>query len=136
METGTVITIEFEDHGQDFWEWDICNNVVIDCRPFQSFLWVKHKLLEPMEALQVGHCPLIVSDQDDLPPARIKYPISAVRKNSALAEEIPCFFCCATIPGSLALEAHSVPENEWGLLPLSVLACLICGEGIPISEDD
>ena len=32
-------TVIFEDHGQDFLEWDIEDGVVVDCRPFQGWLW-------------------------------------------------------------------------------------------------
>jgi hypothetical protein len=36
-----MITIEFEDNGQDFLEWDIDSaGVVIACRPLQGWLWV------------------------------------------------------------------------------------------------
>ena len=31
--------IVFEDHGQDFLEWDIIDGVVADCRPFQRGVW-------------------------------------------------------------------------------------------------
>ena len=34
-------TITFEDHGQDFLEWDLDDaGVVVACRPFQSTFWV------------------------------------------------------------------------------------------------
>jgi hypothetical protein len=37
-----ITTITFEDHGQDFLEWDIDENgKVIDCRPFQFSVWSK-----------------------------------------------------------------------------------------------
>lgn len=40
-------TLKFEDHGQDFLEWDIDRNgVVIDCRPFQS-VWIGTKVYSP-----------------------------------------------------------------------------------------
>lgn len=32
-------TIIFEDHGQDFLEWDIKDGIVVECRPFQGWLW-------------------------------------------------------------------------------------------------
>lgn len=32
-------TVYFEDHGQDFLEWDIEDGVVVGCRPFQDWLW-------------------------------------------------------------------------------------------------
>lgn len=35
-----VTTIRFEDHGQDFLEWDLdVNGKVIECRPFQASIW-------------------------------------------------------------------------------------------------
>ena len=33
-------TVTFEDHGQDFLEWDIEDGKVVACRPFQGWLWV------------------------------------------------------------------------------------------------
>lgn len=33
-------TVHFEDHGQDFLEWDIdAKGVVVGCRPFQADVW-------------------------------------------------------------------------------------------------
>lgn len=34
-----MLTVHLEDHGQDFLEWDIKDGVVVDCRPFQGWLW-------------------------------------------------------------------------------------------------
>ncbi len=34
-----MITVEFEDHGQDILEWDIRGGVVVDSRPYQAWLW-------------------------------------------------------------------------------------------------
>jgi len=34
-----MITVHFEDHGQDFLEWDLEDGKVVDCRPFQAWLW-------------------------------------------------------------------------------------------------
>jgi len=34
-----VQTVHFEDKGQDFLEWDIEDGKVVDCRPFQGWLW-------------------------------------------------------------------------------------------------
>ncbi len=40
-----MITIFFVDDGQDFLEWDINDNgEVVDCRPFQGFVWVGTKV--------------------------------------------------------------------------------------------
>ena len=32
-------TIAFEDHSQDFLEWDVKDGVVVACRPFQEWAW-------------------------------------------------------------------------------------------------
>lgn len=44
---GTKIrTIHFEDHGQDFLEWDLdADNVVIACRPCQGWVWIGNKVM-------------------------------------------------------------------------------------------
>jgi len=34
-----MITVYFEDDGQDFLEWDIEDGKVIRCRPFQAWVW-------------------------------------------------------------------------------------------------
>jgi len=34
-----MLTVYFEDHGQDFLEWDIEDGKVVGCRPFQGWLW-------------------------------------------------------------------------------------------------
>lgn len=34
-----MLTVYFEDHGQDFLEWDIEDGVVVACRPFQGWVW-------------------------------------------------------------------------------------------------
>lgn len=34
-----MITIRFQDNGQDFLEWDVVRGVVIDSRPFQYSIW-------------------------------------------------------------------------------------------------
>ncbi len=35
-----MLTVYFEDHGQDFLEWDIKDGKVVACRPFQAGVWV------------------------------------------------------------------------------------------------
>lgn len=36
------MTIAFADNGQDFLEWDVDDKtgVVVDCRPFQGWVWI------------------------------------------------------------------------------------------------
>ena len=36
--------IVFEDHGQDFLEWEVIDGVVIDSRPFQGGVWKGTKI--------------------------------------------------------------------------------------------
>jgi len=58
-----MLTVFFEDDGQDFLEWDINDTgEVVDCRPFQSWLWIgtkvhdseaKHWLLCDLESREV-----------------------------------------------------------------------------------
>ena len=39
-------TIHFEDHAQDFLEWDLSSDdMVVDCRPFQRSVWVGCKVV-------------------------------------------------------------------------------------------
>jgi hypothetical protein len=41
-----VKTVHFEDHGQDFLEWDVdTQNKVVACRPYQSSVWVGKRLV-------------------------------------------------------------------------------------------
>lgn len=49
-----MVTIELEDKGQDFTRWT-CDDqgVVVKCEPFQSWLWVGAKVLNP-ETLKRG----------------------------------------------------------------------------------
>lgn len=50
-----ITTIEFEDKGQDFLEWDLDDETgkVLDCRPFQARIWCKFYVDEPKH-LKVG----------------------------------------------------------------------------------
>lgn len=55
-------TLVFEDHGQDFLEWDIDEkNIVIACRPFQEWLWKGYRVLN--ETIKPGSLLSIVSPQ-------------------------------------------------------------------------
>lgn len=126
MNPGTIITITFEDHGQDFLQWDICNNVVVGCYPFQSWMWVNCRLLEPMEALRVGHRPLFMPALEDMDPMRINYPIEAVEVRKE-AEKFPCFLCGEEMPATIALEA--VMESKDGeYASFTAHVCPICNE--------
>lgn len=50
--------IFLEDHGQDFLRWDIEDGVVVDCQPFQGWLWigtkVYNKKIAPGDILEIS----------------------------------------------------------------------------------
>lgn len=50
-------TIYLEDHGQDFLAWDIEDGTVVDCRPFQGWLWngtkVHNNDIQPGDILEI-----------------------------------------------------------------------------------
>ena len=49
-----VMTICFQDHGQDFLEWDLDKmGVVVGCRPYQSKFWCGMRVIAP-ERLKPG----------------------------------------------------------------------------------
>jgi len=52
-----MITVYLEDYGQDFLEWDIEDGMVVDCRPFQSWLWngtkVHNTNIQPGDILEI-----------------------------------------------------------------------------------
>jgi hypothetical protein len=125
MEPGTIITVDFEDHGQDFLQWDICNGVVVDCRPFQSSVWVNCRLVESMEALKAGHRLLCFQATWGAGPRRIKYPLESVTARPARAEQIPCFICGEDFSTSLALQVKYGPSNEEHE-SYKVLVCPVC----------
>lgn len=73
-----MITITFEDHGQDFIEWDIDKNKVVGCRPFQAWVWCGNKVLS--KKLAVGKH--IIIRTKHVPRLAIKYPIASIQKNT------------------------------------------------------
>ena len=62
-------TIHFEDHGQDFLEWDVdANGTVIDCRPFQAAVWVG------MTKVQVDDANVVRCENTIGKALRVNYP--------------------------------------------------------------
>jgi predicted RNA-binding protein with RPS1 domain len=55
-EKATVTKITLEDCGQDFLEWYVRNGIVIDCQPFQGFVWVGASI---HNTLKVGQKPMV-----------------------------------------------------------------------------
>jgi len=76
-----MITVYLEDHGQDFLEWDIEDGVVVDCRPFQGWLWKGAKVhntnIQPGDLLEITR-----SLKTSFPAGGrliLKYPVERVR---------------------------------------------------------
>ncbi len=71
-------TIEFEDHGQDFLEWDIIDGVVADCRPFQGFVWNGTKV-DMTKAAEGQRLPIITKRGES---RLIMYPVVAISREA------------------------------------------------------
>ncbi len=69
-----MITVYLEDHGQDFLEWDIEDGIVVDCRPFQGWLWngtkVHNTNIQPGDILEITLSTGF--------PATVNYPVERV----------------------------------------------------------
>lgn len=71
------ITIHFEDHGQDFLEWDCDKDgIIIDCRPFQSNVWCKGRVAN-LNSIVNGVKDVVYKDSG-LAAFVIKYPVEKV----------------------------------------------------------
>lgn len=77
-----MITIEFEDGGQDFLQWDIDEKTgkILDCRPFQASIWMRNKVVN-YQNLQPGMNIVITSPYTESGEMVIKYPISNIIKH-------------------------------------------------------
>jgi hypothetical protein len=72
-------TIVFEDCGQDFLEWDLDDEgTVIDCRPFQSWLWKGSRIAYP-DPLKVGDQPEVETSEGRY--LTLKYQIIEIKEN-------------------------------------------------------
>lgn len=72
--SGPAVTVTFEDHGQDFLEWDIRDGYVVGCRPFQADIWCG---LQVHSTPGVGQKLAIINVLGDF--SYIKYPLTKVR---------------------------------------------------------
>ena len=73
-------TIRFEDHGQDFLEWDLdITSKVIECRPFQASIWCGRLVLNH-NALRKGS--KVVLDNGN----NIRYPLTKVQRFKAVQQ--------------------------------------------------
>lgn len=74
MSKQAVKTIEFEDHGQDFLEWDIAEDGrVLESRPYQSEVWTQYRVVNPC-GLQAGS-KVKIKHLNLTSPITIKYPV-------------------------------------------------------------
>lgn len=71
-----MITVHIEDHGQDFLEWDIKDGVVVDCRPFQGWLWNGTKVHN--EEIKPGQYLIITPPGGQ--PTQLLYPVEKVEQ--------------------------------------------------------
>ena len=69
------MTVELEDHGQDFLEFDIKDGRIVETRPFQANVWNSMEVLN--EALEVGHHIAVRTHRSGV--RTFNYPVAAVR---------------------------------------------------------
>lgn len=78
-----MTTIHFEDHGQDFLEWDVAaDGSIIESRPFQSTIWCKYKVTN-LSFLSVDTDKFV--DIDGPQKLTIKYPITKMECDGILS---------------------------------------------------
>jgi hypothetical protein len=99
---GPAITVTFEDHGQDFIEWDIAaNGVVVGCRPFQADIWCGYVINgkpskgERIQLIGIDHRVIC-----------IKYPLTKVVKTRKVRAN----------PSTAVLNCKKVSRQAKGLL--------------------
>jgi hypothetical protein len=77
-----IRTIELEDHGQDFLEWDIDETgKVVDCRPFQAWVW--NGTIVHNKDIRVGDILLITTTHFPDESTTLNYPVKSVREGVA-----------------------------------------------------
>ena len=89
-----MITVFLEDHGQDFLEWDIEDGVVVDCRPFQGWVWVGAKVhnpsIQPGDILEItpktgtGYAASFSSEKKPAGRRRLNYPVERVEEKASV----------------------------------------------------
>lgn len=74
-----LITVHFEDYGQDFLEWDIDLKTerVVASRPFQNEIWSGLLIAMP-SMLKIGE--KILCTRDMITANEIKYPITKIER--------------------------------------------------------
>jgi hypothetical protein len=81
-----MLRVYFDDHGQDFLEWDIQDGVVVGCHPFQGWLWngtkVYNEDIKPGDYLQI--------ESPGVGRTSIKYPVERVEEIAGGARHEIC----------------------------------------------
>jgi len=75
-----MITVYLEDHGQDFLEWDIEDRFVVDCRPFQGWLWKGTYVFST--DIQPGLLLDIMTKDEQR--TRLRYPVERVEEKAGV----------------------------------------------------
>lgn len=74
MTASSSCVVHFEDHGQDFLRWTITDGKVVDCEPFQEWLWNGTTILSDLE---VGVC-LRIKGPRSIGVIELKYPVERI----------------------------------------------------------
>ena len=74
MTASSSCVVHFEDHGQDFLRWTITDGKVVDCEPFQAWLWNGTTILSDPE---VGEC-LRIKGPRSIGVIALKYPVERI----------------------------------------------------------
>mgnify|MGYP000979857946 CR=1 FL=1 len=72
-----MLTVTFEDRGQDFLEWDIDGDRVVDCRPFQADVWCRVTLLTTETEIEHGTRITFKNPYGDV--LTLNYPVTGLR---------------------------------------------------------
>lgn len=71
-----MMRVAFEDCGQGFLEWDLVRGVIVDCRPYQSWLWVGQRVMNTK--IQTGS--MLCVKRNHVETILIKPPVKSVRE--------------------------------------------------------
>ncbi|WP_309376038.1 hypothetical protein [Rhodoferax sp.] len=95
------MTVTFQDHGQDFLEWDIKDMTVVGCRPFQAWVWVGKKV-HTMPTLPMQQI-VIINEAGE--PRPIRYPVVKIKPQSCKKLSRPVLNSKVVTRGAQALLA-------------------------------
>lgn len=88
-----MLTVHFEDHGQDFLEWDIEEGYVIGCRPYQGWVW--NGTTVHNADIQAGSI-LRITTNDGV-ERTLNYPVERVEEKIRSKQDAVCSNCEAIL---------------------------------------